>query len=102
MAYACPACRTPESVAALFTSAGATVFPCLECRWSPPVRGVAPEQRVELPCNQPACGGTSHDGYGREAGRLRVWHGRCDACGCVRRPYEYGRARPRVGRRARA
>lgn len=94
MAYACPACKTPESIAALFTTEGATVFPCPECRWSAGGAGFPPVVRVGVRCGRDGCPGTAHDVYRTTGGALRLWHDPCTVCGLAQRPYARRDRRP--------
>lgn len=80
MAYACPSCKVPQMIAALFSADGATVFPCPECHWGPRSSPLPPDLRVDFPCVRPGCHGSAHDRYRLRGDRLELHHGPCDAC----------------------
>lgn len=85
MAYACPSCETPASVAILFGEEGSFPFPCARCAWLPRWMPAGQEQRANAPCPTRGCDGSVCEVYvyrqQRRAGELsHVRRERCRRC----------------------
>lgn len=83
MAYACPSCEAPASVAVLFGEEGSYPYPCVRCAWVPGWMPDRLEQRANVPCPTRGCDGSVCEVYvfGVRGGSAALGQVRREPCG---------------------